>query len=136
MPRREPITYPSTLPDPRRGYLLAAHVAALFTAVDRENNPDAPVISPATVLDAVRKSRPGGRYAHRPLRPPSGYVGLPPGQVPEFRSGSAVPYWAPWADGETLADVEAELIAWRRGMTGRGVGGGRPRKTGTAGGAR
>lgn len=122
-----PTTYPGTLPDPRRGYLLAAHVAALFTAVDRERNPDAPEISPATVLDAVRKSRPGQRYASRPLRAPTGYVGLPPGQVPAFRSGLAVPYWAP-GPRETLGYVEDQLAHWRRGMPGRGAGGGRPRK--------
>ncbi|MEU0078515.1 hypothetical protein ABZY58_11515 [Micromonospora tulbaghiae] len=119
--------YPITLPDPHRGYLLAAHVAALFTAVDRTKNPDAPAISVETVKAAVRQSKPGGRYAGRPLRAPTGYVGMQPGQVPAFRSGTSLPYWAP-GPRETLAHVEAELIAWRRGMPGQGVGGGRPRK--------
>ncbi|MFG3602556.1 hypothetical protein [Micromonospora chersina] len=132
-----PTEYPSTLPDPRRGYLLPAHVAALFATVDRERNPDAPAISTETVLDAVRKSKPGGRYASRPLRAPTGYVGLEPGQVPGFRERVGVPYWAP-GPRETLAKVEAELMEWRRGMVGQGVGGGpkrKPRTDRAAGGA-
>lgn len=128
--------YPPTLPDPRRGYLLPGHVAALWHAVDREKNADARPVSPDTVLDAVRKSKPGGRHAHRPLRPPTGYVGLEPGQVPGFQQRSGPPYWAP-GPRETLARVEAELMAWRRGMVGQGVGGGpKPRTERTSGGAR
>lgn len=124
-----PPTYPG-LPDPRAGYLLAVHVAALFEEADRER-PGVALqgISPVTVLAAVRKSKPGGRYASRPMRLPSGYIGGDPVK------GGGAPFWAP-GEGETLADVEGGLVAWRKGMPGRGVGGGRPRKSDAPGGPR
>ena len=106
------------LPDPHRGYLLTEHVAALLSA----HGPGP--VSQATVMDYVRQSRPGGRYETRPLRAPSGHFG-PGGASVEPTRGR--PFWAP-GEGETLAQVEAELVAWRKGMPGRGAGGGRPRR--------
>ncbi len=74
-------------------------------------------LSKETVWDYVKRSRPGGRYAERPMPAPVG--------------GVRTLIWMP-GEGQTLADLERELRVWFTGRPGHGAGGGhkpKPRDT-------
>lgn len=104
-------------PDPPR--LSVADVAALFTEAGY------PVTS-STVSWYVSNSvpDPDGRRQPRSRRYADNPIPMP------LRDDRGRPYWQP-EPGQTLDDVKAALLAWRRSLPGRGAGGGRPYADGT-----
>lgn len=82
-------------------------IRAVAAIIGKAQGLDGPM-RPKTISQYLTESRPGGRYEKHPFPKPNGYIGKSP--------------W--WAKGR-----EPEFVAWQNGRVGRGVGGGRPRKT-------